>query len=76
MSKEYNDRWNKPLVNPPVYLNAKGVIRDTPEPKDTTPDCTKRNPCGEELCKTCCPHEFDSSEGGYCLNCETHQSEV
>jgi len=29
-------------------------------------------PCDEEGCQECCPHEFDSSEGGYCCECDKH----
>lgn len=25
--------------------------------------------CGKEGCKDCCSHEWDSSEGGMCINC-------
>lgn len=28
-----------------------------------------------EVCSSCCEHEFDSSEGGYCLNCDSHWSD-
>lgn len=27
------------------------------------------------VCKSCCEHEFDDSEGGYCLNCEAHATD-
>lgn len=36
------------------------------------PDCEECQDAGEingEGCKECCSHEFDSSEGGMCLNC-------
>ena len=35
--------------------------------------------CGEDefSCRDCCEHQFDLSEGGYCINgCELHRTEV
>lgn len=35
-------------------------------------DCTDEKPC-----VSCCDHEFDDGEGGYCINgCEAHASDV
>lgn len=38
-------------------------------------ECTEENICELEGCTKCCDHEFDSSEGGYCLNCEKHATD-
>src|SRR5688500_12780308 len=37
--------------------------------------CGKDIPDAADTCPECCEHEFDSSEGGYCLNCDGHVSD-
>jgi hypothetical protein len=34
-------------------------------------ECGKCRTCCEERCAICCGHEWDSAEGGMCLNCDS-----
>lgn len=40
---------------------------------------SQNKPCDEEDCQYCCGefvgHEFDDSEGGYCLQCNAHPND-
>ncbi len=42
---------------------------------NATPDCENED-CDGETCASCCDHEFDMSEGGYCINgCDSHYTD-
>ncbi len=40
-----------------------------PNPTYECDECCDRGEIDGEGCKNCCVHEFDSSEGGMCINC-------
>ena len=40
---------------------------------NTEKECDEKNPCGDDYCEQCCPH--DEIEDGHCLLCGADRTE-